>query len=64
MAKTALRCWNKTNKKIQEDFKISNKEIISIIKTNNKVIVSVKYTIEQNKEEVPEITTSQLIAKL
>ena len=64
MAKKGLRCWNKTNKITQDDFNISNKEIISITKSNSKVIVSVKYTIEQNKEEVPEITTNYFTAKL
>ena len=63
MAKTGLRCWNKFNKneKTQEDFKISNKEITSIKINGNKVIVSVKYTIEQNKEEV---TINYFTAKL
>ena len=63
MAKTGLRCQNKFNKneKNQEDFKISNKEITSINISGNKVIVTVKYTIEQNKEEV---TTNYFTAKL
>ena len=64
MAKKGLRYCNKINKKTQEDFKNSNKEITPIIKADSKVIVPVKYTIEQNKDEVSEITPSYLIARL
>ena len=63
MAKKGLRYYNKTNKKTEEDFKISNKEITSITKIDDKVIVVAKYIIELNKSAVQEISSST-IAKL